>query len=389
MIKHNRIMAGIILLLFYLPLQVAADNSEFRLQVAGNSAVLNGDFNLDLEMRIAEAGVSPRPLNSLTMDIRYPASLSAYADTCAVNWALSPGYEATVSKLAGYYRVLVTANGVPALGAAWPVTSKWQKLVTLRWKIATVTGSYNIAMSDTTDAAAYFSAAPPSDLAEWNTALKAPADLRVNAKLFLQGAYSAASHVMTTTLLEGHAIPLTSPYGEDSRSLGAMPPNTTDWILLQLRSAASGATVASKSAQLLNNGQVVADDGSTSEIVIPSLEGEKEYYLLARHRNHLAVMSSTMLALNKTAATVHDFTSGLDKYYRNNAKNLEPGVYGLYSGDANADGYINAIDKVLYWRAQNGSIGYKTGDFNLDRYVNAIDNVLYWRVNNGKMSSLP
>jgi len=387
--KSNWIRAGMILLLLGLALPVAADNSEFRLLVSTNSAVVGGDFNVDVQIKVTDGSTAPRSLNSLTVDVEYGSSLSAYTDTCAVNWALSSGYEATVSKLAGYYRVLVTANGVPGSGAAWPVTNSWQRLVTLRWKIATVTGSYPMAMSTITDAAAFFSAAPPSDLTEWATAPKAAADLKLNAKLFLQGPYSTSSHAMGTALRNNNYIPLTSPYSSDSRTLTDIPLTITDWILLQLRSTATGATVASKSVLLRSDGQVVADNGTSAEIVIPSLEGEKDYYLVARHRNHLGVMSSSTLALNQTTATAYDFSTGVAKYYGNNAKNLESGVYGLYSGDANQDGYVNAIDKVFYWQAQNGGIGYLSGDFNLDKYANAIDKVFYWSANNGKLATIP
>gem|GEM_PF-6914146 len=93
-----------ILLLLGLALPVAADNSEFRLLVSTNSAVVGGDFNVDVQIKVTDGSTAPRSLNSLTVDVEYGSSLSAYTDTCAVNWALSSGYEATVSKLAGYYR---------------------------------------------------------------------------------------------------------------------------------------------------------------------------------------------------------------------------------------------------------------------------------------------
>lgn len=384
-----RSLWGMILLLCSLASPLTAEESDFRLIVTANQASVGGDFVIDLQMKTAEASPSPRWLHSLTLDVHHGNALAAYSDTCAVNWALGSGYEATVSKLAGYYRVLVTANGVSGSGAAWSVTSDWQRLVTLRWKIAAVTGSYAVAMLQDTDAAAYFIDAPPGDLAEWSTTPKAPADLKLAAKLFLQGPYSAAGDTMSTALCHSGFIPKTSPYAEDRRTVDAVPAAVTDWLLLQLRSSATGAVVASRSVLLRKDGRVVDDDAVSEEVVISSLEGEKEYYVVARHRNHLGVMSAHSLALNATTGAEHDFTSGADQYYGGAGKKLAEGIYGLNSGDASQDGYVNAIDLYLYWLAQNGQKGYLSGDMSLDSYVNAIDLYLHWLANNGASSKIP
>ncbi|HPN35915.1 MAG TPA: hypothetical protein PK843_15475 [bacterium] len=379
----------VILLLCGLAPPLAAEECAFRLIVTANQASVDGDFFVDLQMRTAEAGRSARWLQSLTLDVQYGSALAAYSDTCAVNWTLGPGYEASVSKLTGYYRVLVTANGVSGADAAWSATSDWQRLVTLRWKIAAVSGSYQVAMSQDTDAAAYFIDTPPGDLAEWSTTPIAPANLKLAAKLFLQGPYSVAGDTMSTALRNSDLIPKTSPYAEDRRTVAAVPAAVTDWLLLQLRSSATGAVVVSRSVLLRKDGRVVDDDGISEQVIIPSLEGEKEYYVVARHRNHLGVMSAHSLTLNATTGAEHDFTSGADQYYGGDGKQLAEGLYGLYSGDASQDGYVNAIDLYLYWLAQNGQKGYLSGDMSLDSYVNAMDLYLHWLANNGVSSKIP
>ncbi len=380
---------GVIALLCSLATPLAAEESAFRLIVTANQESVGGDFFVDVQMRTAEGSPSPRWLHSLTLDIQHGSALAAYSDTCAVHWALGPGYEASVSKLAGYYRVLITANGVSSSDGAWTVTGDWQRLVTLRWKIAAVSGSYEVAMLQDTDAAAYFIDAPPGDLAEWSTMPKAPADLKLAAKLFLQGPYSTVGDTMSTALRNSDFIPKTSPYAEDRRTVDAVPAAVTDWLLLQLRSSATGAVVASRSVLLRKDGRVVDDDAITEEVIIPSLEGEKEYYVVARHRNHLGVMSAYSRALNATTTAEHDFTSGADQYYGGDGKKLAEGIYGLYSGDASQDGYVNAIDLYLYWLAQNGQKGYLSGDMSLDTYVNAMDLYLHWLANNGVSSKIP
>jgi len=367
-----------------------ADGAEFRLVVSANSEAVAGDFAVDLEMKLSDAGQAPKDLNSLTMDVNYADQLSAYPapDSCALSWALSAGYEASVSRLPGYYRVLVTGNGVPSLGAVWPVTDAWQRLVTLRWKIATVTGSYAVTMSDVTDAAAFFTAAPPGDLTEWSTAPSGSAHVQLAARLFLQGPYDSDSHLLRTALSDGGFLSTASPYAQDSRMLsGAVPAAIADWLLLQLRSTATGATVCSKSVLLRNDGLVVADDGVTAVVSMATLDGEKEYFVVVRHRNHMAAMSSTGIGLSSSAAANYDFSTGLDKYFGAEAKEMESGVFALHAGDADASGIINAAD---YFRVKPhiGFSGYAAADVDMTTIVNAADYFVI-KANVGKTSNIP
>jgi hypothetical protein len=88
-------------------------------------------------------------------------------------------------------------------------------------------------------------------------------------------------------------------------------------------------------------------------------------------------MSSASVTLTYSSQ-LYDFTTGLDKYYGNDAKQLKTGLYGMYSGDANYDGIINDADFTIYQTdSNNGVSGYFKTDFNLDGYVTAKDfNVL-------------
>lgn len=369
---------------------VQAEDAQFRLIVSANSGVVDGDFCVDLEMKVADAGASSSSLNSLTIDISYGSELAAYPapDTCAVHWALGDGYEVSASKLSGYYRVLVTGNGVPSSGAAWSVTENWQRLVTLRWKIATVKGSYDVSLYNITDAAAFFASVPPSDLVEWNTALNAPATVKFSARLFLQGPFDAEAHQMNTALNDEGFLPATAPYAEDRRTLGgSMPAAITDWLLIQLRSAENGATVCSKSVLLRNDGQVVADDGTTEEVSIATLEGEGSYYVVAKHRNHLAVMSNSPLGLGGSATARYDYSTGLDRCYGEEAKEIEPGVFALFAGDADGSGIINTADYFAV-KPNIGSNGNSIADVDMSTIVNAADYFVI-KPNVGRMTNIP
>ncbi len=397
--KYKSILCLAAVVLFSLVAVVFADDSEFRLVVSRNSGAVGARFHVDLEMKTT----TTRTLNSLTIDVAYGPELTPFATNPDSNWfAATTGYDLSVSKLGApnnYYRVLVTGNGIGKSGAGVPagfnVTTSWQRVVTLRWTIATLSPSYNMAMLNTTDAAAYFDNLannPEGDLTEWATAPIAPATVKLSVKAFLQGPYDVANHNMLTGLLDLGVIPTTSPYAYDPGTVSSIPANSVDWVMLQLRSTIGGPTIYAKSLFLNKNGNIVGTDGSTATFDILTLEGLKNYYVVVRHRNHLAIMSNAGLALNETSTTLHDFTTAQTKAYGiTPMKAMSDGAFALKTGDANADGGVDAIDKNSYWRPNNGTpwAYEKYSDFNLDGGIDAIDANTYWRPNNGSGTQVP
>ena len=104
-------------------------------------------------------------------------------------------------------------------------------------------------------------------------------------------------------------------------------------------------------------------------------------------------MTSVPVSLNP-GSVLYDFTLSQAQAYNssyNPMKALTGGIFGLYAGDANSDGSIDAVDINLFWRPNNGTIfNYsKTSDFNLDGSIDALDINLFWRQNNGKSSLVP
>ena len=112
----------------------------------------------------------------------------------------------------------------------------------------------------------------------------------VSAKIYLEGPYNKNNSNMNTNL--NNEIPLTSPYLEDSRTASEKPNNAVDWVLVQLKETPDGAIVGSRSAFIDENGYLVKDNG-TQGIGIKAKPGD--YYLVIKHRNHLAVMSASKL----------------------------------------------------------------------------------------------
>ncbi len=211
----------------------------------------------------------------------------------------------------------------------------------------------------------------------------------VETKIFLEGPYNSSTNEMSTALKDDGVIPEQSPYSEDPVTVSPIPDNIVDWVLVELRESDTGPALASKSAFLRKDGKIVADNGATEYINLNISEGD--YYIVIKHRNHLGVMSADPVPLNGSTSTLYDFTTGADKAYGgvNAMTELNSGVYGMFSGDANNDGQIQTIDKNLNWRNEVGLAGYRSSDFDLNGQVQTIDKNLYWRLNVGRGTQLP
>lgn len=211
-------------------------------------------------------------------------------------------------------------------------------------------------------------------------------EVRLQVKVFLEGPYNTSSHEMNTTLQTGGDIPTISPY-HDERVVDPIPANIIDWVLVQLRTSASGDSVASRSALLLKDGSIVADDGLTTYIMMNS--GTDDYFIVVKHRNHLSIMSDEVHALSTGSSILYDFSTGKNKYYGSDADSLDSGVYGMFTGDATGNDQVQNSDKNVTWRNQVGLAGYREADFDLNGQVQNSDKNVYWRANVGKGTQVP
>ena len=209
------------------------------------------------------------------------------------------------------------------------------------------------------------------------------ADLRVH----LEGAYDTNANTMTTSLRSTNAIPLTSPYAVDRRTVLAIPTNITDWVLVELRDDTNTTAVFSKSAFLRADGYIVSDDG-TAGIMVDVSPGDTNY-VVVKHRNHMAVMSAIPV-LFTNLVVAFDFATHSSQFYggSNGAVELEPGVWGMVAGDADGDGEILAVDQLIH-ETQSGLAGYHRSDFNLDGSVSSEDTNNLWVVNQRRQTVVP
>lgn len=216
----------------------------------------------------------------------------------------------------------------------------------------------------------------------------------VNARLFLEGAYLAQG-AMRTTLADNGWIPLEQPFNAapwhypGDETVESLPEEVVDWVLLALRTSPEGSNETYRAAFLKRDGTVADIGGAAPVSFVDQAPGE--YYIVVYHRNHLAVMSNSAVELNANSL-LYDFSADPAMAYGTGAlKELDREIYGMYCGDANADGRVTQEDKELFWRPQNGTAWEygKYGDLNLDGGIDVKDLNLCWRYNIDQISQVP
>lgn len=213
-----------------------------------------------------------------------------------------------------------------------------------------------------------------------------PAACVIDARALLQGPAIGTSGTMNTALNAGSHLPLQQPYGTapwnyaGSESLSLpLPPSMVDWVLLELRATPTGSAVARRAALLLSNG-LITDLNASSAVSFPGVQAGN-YYLVLRHRNHLAVMSAAPLAVS-SSTPAYDFRTAASQAWGTEAMTGLSGgqaPFALWAGDANADGrlkYIgNANDPLAVMTRIGGSDitaaanGYNREDITMDGTV--------------------
>jgi choice-of-anchor B domain-containing protein len=249
-----------------------------------------------------------------------------------------------------------------------------------------------------TEPAIYYQAA-------YIAALAGTKGVSLNLKVFLEGAFNTGTLKMNDGLRAAGFLPSTEPFtgfgfthlnGGGNESVPASVWSRTgdnaitDWIFVELRDKNNPATVLyTISALVQRDGDVVSTDGiSTLNLaqVIPD-----DYYIAVRHRNHFGFRTANAVSLSAITTTLNFTNNSVTLYGTNPLKSVASGIFAMYAGDANRDGVINATDRNLFWREQNGlPFDYPTSsaDFNLDGNVNNTDRQDFWRINNSRLQWL-
>jgi PKD repeat protein len=220
--------------------------------------------------------------------------------------------------------------------------------------------------------------------------------IHIDASCYLEGFYNGFG--MSTNL--NSMLPLDQPYNQTpwnyngQETVSSMQPYIVDWVLVELRDAVSASlatpstSLGMQAALIRNNGQIVALDG------VSDLEFEVSYlnnlYLVVHHRNHLAIISSQGI---ESVGGVYSYDFSIDAAQclgGVDAQNqIGNGVWGLISGDANADGTVDLIDINTVWNVTAGFHGYHQSDQNGNGEVDNIDKNDFNVSNLTKSSWLP
>jgi hypothetical protein len=145
-----------------------------------------------------------------------------------------------------------------------------------------------------------------------------------------------------------------------------------DQITVELHDAASYATTICTATNVDLN-----QDGTATTMIPPEYHGN--YYITIKHRNHIETVSKLSVSF-AVSNVIYDYTTSLTQAFGNNQIQIG-GVYCLFAGDVNQDGYVNSSDRS----SVNSKViaiyqGYVADDVNADGSVNTADRSL---VNSG------
>ncbi|MCB0792676.1 MAG: hypothetical protein H6595_02730 [Flavobacteriales bacterium] len=212
----------------------------------------------------------------------------------------------------------------------------------------------------------------------------------LDPKVWLEGAFDPNTQLMQDSLRTHGYVPTTEPYtGLGFTHVGgggefvspsvfdvAGPDAIVDWVMVELRDAGAPATVvATRSALLQRDGDIVGLDG-TSSVVVDAAPGS--YYVAVRHRNHLGAMTASTVALG-ASSTVIDLRTAATLTWGTVARKTIGGVQVLWAGNTFGDGFVkyagtnNDRDPIL--QAIGGTtptsvaLGYFREDVNLSGVV--------------------
>jgi hypothetical protein len=239
----------------------------------------------------------------------------------------------------------------------------------------------------------------PMAVGDVNTPMAITVALTVNLKEFLEGPFTGTE--MTTFLNSGALIPLSQPYNgapwnyAGAENVISIPNgNMVDWVLVELRDALSapqatiGTRIARQAGFLLKNGQIVGMDGSSP--LQFNVNVTNQLFAIVWYKNHLGVMSSVGLT-NVGGTYSYDFTTSATQVYggANGHKQIGSGIWGMISGDGDANGTVNSSDESVIWTLYAGKLGYHPSDFNLNGQTNNTDKNERWFPNIGKTTLIP
>jgi hypothetical protein len=182
------------------------------------------------------------------------------------------------------------------------------------------------------------------------TGFAIPYSKTLNMKVFLEGLYTSNGNMNQTQNETGAQFGL----------------EIADKITVELYNSTTPSIVEGtfSNIDLHTNG--------TFSLNIPSYMSDS-YYIVIKHRNSIATCSSLPLAFAGTAVN-YDFTTLASQAFGDNQKQVETGVFAVFTGDVNQDGVVDLSDLVdMDTDLTNGTVAYIVYDLNGDGVVDLSD----------------
>ena len=178
----------------------------------------------------------------------------------------------------------------------------------------------------------------------------------INLKLFIQGFYDSQQHMTALKTIQN----------------ASNDQFYVDDVLVELRDLLNFQVVDSTVSKLQADGTLISN--------FPTLH-DGMFYVTVKGSNSIQTWSSIPIAVGSTLPVNYDFSDDSNKAFGNNLVNLDNGVYGIYSGDINADGNIDNTD-YTQWEtdSNNFSSGIFVTDLNGDGNVDNSDYTI-WETN--------
>jgi hypothetical protein len=183
-------------------------------------------------------------------------------------------------------------------------------------------------------------------------------------KVLLEGPFRGGS--MAADLRVKNLIPKSPddiyPYNLDlnrqNYKVASIPDSIVDWIVLEFRQLPSVSIGKYKTAFLKRDGSIVDTDGYKPIYLTRTSLDTGNYYVIVRHRNHLAVMTQFPLHLQPKSSPISlDFSRPDNDLSLAGLKNYLKPIYldsdnkmhwAMIAGDINGDGKITQADIDIY-----------------------------------------
>ena len=222
--------------------------------------------------------------------------------------------------------------------------------------------------------------------------LAVSADVHLQAKVLLSGAYDNTTGLMRDSLRSLNYLPSQQPYtnspfdytGSETVSATRLAQTgnqaIVDWALLELRDKNDPSLISEqKSVLIQRDGNLIDPSTEQTTLVFNDLEPDN-YHISIRHRNHLGVTSAPLFL--DTAPTLVDFTDPNLVTVGTNGRKITANKALLWAGDADTNSQLiiqganndtnTLLANVLIAQATNGQNfnyrlkGYYNTDLNLD-----------------------